>query len=396
MLNINAISSEKTHQRHVNSASVSLSARMTDTIETVKFGEDSVYRMERLKGSMARVQRHMKNLVALVVAMVASALLTFLSSSDISLASVYAAQPTHIYTQDESGVVKEYVLVEAAPTQGGTKSYTVCRSTNANPVWTIECRSGVADENAKLLDAKESVTSDQLVERDGDLYYAPAQTLDVSGVTYQSVQDSIRVNPSGGVVEAYYVPAGYELTGDYGLTIRYANIATPDGAPIEEHSYIVSAAQASTGANQAIAIPTSIKDGAYVLVPGQLYEQSATAGCMDLDHNYFAPERSYTIYYRDINDAAHQNTVITRIDTVFAAGSIEAATNAETTIEDEANPLAAPGQATATASTAKSTMFGSLIAGLTVGGCSMFVYFIYKKRTEDKDFGNDSYISGNA
>ena len=121
MLNINAISSEKTHQRHVNSASVSLSARMADTIETVKFGEDSVYRMERLKGSMARVQRHMKNLVALAAAMFASALLVFLSSAGVSLASVYAAQPTHIYTQDESGVVKEYVLVEAAPTQGGAE-----------------------------------------------------------------------------------------------------------------------------------------------------------------------------------------------------------------------------------------------------------------------------------
>ena len=369
---------------------------MADNIESVKYGEDSVYWTGRLKVSMARIQRHMKNLAALGAAMVASALLVFLSASGISLASVYDAQPTHVYTQDASGVVKEYSLIDAAPTQGGTKSYTLSSTANANPVWTVECRSGVASENAKLLDAKASVAPDQLVERGGELYYVPAKTVESQGVEYQSVQDEIRVNPSGGVVEAYYVPADYELTGDYGLTLRYVNIATPDEAPIEEHSYVVSAVQASAGLNQTFAIPTSIKDGAYVLVPGQLYEQSATEGCMDLDHSYFAPERSYTIYYRDINDVAHQNTVITRIDTVFAKDVIAAVANTEATIADEANPLAAPSHATGAASIAKSTMLGSLIAGLTVGGCSMFVYIIYKKRTEDRDYRSDSYIGGNA
>ena len=310
-----------------------------------------------------------------------------------SAAEVPDVEPAHIYVRDEAGVVHEYALIDIASPEGNGQSITVLNTASAEPVWTVECRSGVAGENAKLLSTKMSVSSDQLVERDGELYYVPAQTLEASGASYQCVQSEICVNPSGGMVEAYYVPEGYVPTGDYNIALRFMNIADPDGAPIEEYSCVIAASLADDGIDQTISVPTSLQSGAYVLVPGQLYDESGVEGCMDLDHNYYAPERVYTIYYRDVNDAEHVNTVITRIDTVCDVDQAVPSADGGQTIIDEANPLAAPGMSAAAGTSAmKATMLGGLIAGLSVGGCALFVYFLFKKRREDRDWEDESEI----
>ena len=349
---------------------------------------------------MAWLRRQPRDLMVAVLTMVIIALLTSISTLQVVRASAAeapvapttTAEPAHIYVRDEAGVVREYVLVDVGPAEGNAQSYTVL-TTNDTPVWTVECRSGVPGENARLLSTKMTVSPDQLVERDGELYYVPAQTLEASDATYQCVQGEICVNPSGGMVEAYYVPEGYVPAGDYSITLRFMNIAAPDGAPIEEHSCVIAASLADDGIDQTIAVPTSLQDGAYVLVPGQLYDESGVEGCMDLDHNYYAPERVYTIYYRDVSDAEHLNTVITRIDTVYDVDQAAAGASLGQTIMDEANPLAAPGtNASAGTSAAKATMLGGLIAGLSVGGCALFVYFLFKKRREDRDWEDESEI----
>lgn len=98
----------------------------------------------------------------------------------------------------------------------------------------------------------------------------------------------------------YYVPEDYVPGGPYDITVQYQNIA--DGTVLSRETLTVDAQ-----ANQFVEIlgpERFTRDGAeYVRLAGQ-----ETA----IRHGYFSPARTYTVYYRDVNDVINADTVITR------------------------------------------------------------------------------------
>lgn len=98
----------------------------------------------------------------------------------------------------------------------------------------------------------------------------------------------------------YYVPEDYVPGTGYDITVQYQNIA--DGSVLRRETVAV-----DPEANEFVEIlgPERFsQDGAeYVRLAGQ-----ETA----IRHAFFSPARTYTIYYRDVNDVINADTVITR------------------------------------------------------------------------------------
>ena len=101
----------------------------------------------------------------------------------------------------------------------------------------------------------------------------------------------------------YYVPEGAALTSYNDVVLRFVNIA--NGAVLQSETITV-----DPGADTIISCPASFSVGGntYVRLDGQNDTYR---------HSYFSPKRTYTIYYRDINDILYANTVITNIETVM-------------------------------------------------------------------------------
>lgn len=298
---------------------------------------------------------------------------------------------SHVYAQDGDGIMRVFTVLEGSGTDGSAEVVAYLDGPH-DPVWVVEMRSGMADEGGKLLDSKIVNDTSELVSRDGRLFYMPAETIEADGTTYHRVQEEIEVSENGGAIEAYYVVDGYELTGDYEVALQFVDIA--DGASIGTQNESVSLESAKQGVDEVIGVPTSLQDGAYVLVPGQFFDLT-NEGAAALFHNYYAPDRAYTIYYRKADDVDYADAVITRIKTVRSASHL--AVGGES-IVDETNPLAAPFMARDVDAPSprlgslqmKSTMFGGILGGLLVLGIVLFVYLIGRKKEEDgEDFADD-------
>ena len=272
---------------------------------------------------------------------------------------------------------------EGASSAEGSWQYQVSDQAQGSKAWTVECRSGVAGEGGKLLRPAYSLSALQTTLVDGVRCYTPVAEIVSGGQTYHCVQDRVTLSQGGGNLTVYYVPEGYALTEDYTVTIRYVNIANPDGAPIESFDHVVPASKAATQPEDTILIPGSIKEGAYVLVPGQLFDVALREGYLSFCHSCYAPERTYTFYYRAINDVAHANTVLERVGTLPATWNDEQGTQE---LLDEATPLAAPTTASVhSVSSAKSIAFGGLLGCIMASGVTLFAFFAYKKELEDRE-----------
>ena len=98
----------------------------------------------------------------------------------------------------------------------------------------------------------------------------------------------------------YYVPEDYVPGGPYDITVQYQNIA--DGTVLARETRTVDPEE-----NQFVEIAGPerfAQDGAeYVRLAGQE---------TPIRHGYFSTARTYTIYYRDVNDVINADTVITR------------------------------------------------------------------------------------
>ena len=103
--------------------------------------------------------------------------------------------------------------------------------------------------------------------------------------------------------DVYYTKVGYEPPESYRVTVKFVNIA--NGAELQ-----VETIMPTPGADTIISCPASFSvDGnTYVRLDGQNDTYR---------HSFYSPKRTYTIYYRDINDILYANTVITNIETVL-------------------------------------------------------------------------------
>lgn len=333
-----------------------------------------------------KTRRLMTLVTTLLVALLVLVLPVYAYASSSEGAAV-----SHVFAQDGDGVMRVFSVLEGSDTNGTTEVVAHLDGQH-DPAWVAEMRSGMEGDGGRLLASKIMNDASELVSHDDRLFYVPTETVEADGTTYHRVQEEIEVSENGGAIEAYYVADGYEPKGDYEVALQFADIA--DGSSIGVQNESVSLATAKQGIDEVIDVPTSLQDGAYVLVPGQLFGMT-NEGAAALFHSYYAPNRAYTIYYRKADDANYADAVITRIKAVYS--DTHPAADGEPII-DEANPLAAPAQAGSVDALnprlgllhMKSTMFGALIGGLLMLGVMLFAYLVRKKKEEDwDDFGDD-------
>ena len=144
-------------------------------------------------------------------------------------------------------------------------------------------------------------TDDQTVDPGTSAVYEPETQITVNGTAY--VLDPGMSNryvheyaDSSRILYVYYNEEGSPALQDYDLTIRYRSVTTDE--VIFETTQTASATQASV-----IAAPENytVGDTEYVKLQGQ----------DDVDHEFYSPQRTYTIYYRDVNDIQNADTVVT-------------------------------------------------------------------------------------
>lgn len=103
---------------------------------------------------------------------------------------------------------------------------------------------------------------------------------------------------------AYYLPEGYAPTESYTVDVQYMNVA--DSSVIKTDTVMIEADQAGyINLNG----PERFTSGAntYVRLAGQ---------DRGFNHSYYTSARTYTVYYRDVNDVINANTVIDRVQII--------------------------------------------------------------------------------
>lgn len=151
------------------------------------------------------------------------------------------------------------------------------------------------------------------------------------------------------VVNVYYVPENYVAPDAYDVKVQYVNLA--NNQVITTKSYTSSPNQ-----TQDLEITTDATfsaDGVdYVRLDGQ---------DAPIYHNYYSNNRTYTVYYRDVNDDLTANVVITRIRTVFADGTVTPGAITEEGAGDAATA------ATATAALNAGALYNAINSGNGAG-----------------------------
>ena len=112
------------------------------------------------------------------------------------------------------------------------------------------------------------------------------------------------------IVNVYYVPENYVAPDPYDVTVQYVNLANNEVITTKTYT-------SSPDQTKDLEIMTdatiSVNGTDYVRLDGQ---------DAPIFHNYYSNYRTYTVYYRDVNDDLTANVVITRIRTVFADGTV--------------------------------------------------------------------------
>ena len=127
-----------------------------------------------------------------------------------------------------------------------------------------------------------------------------SSTKDEYSFTYGSGQEP--------TLNVYYVPDGYVEPEPYEITVRYVNIANNEVLQSEK---LVCRPQDRDVLE--ITSPETFTVGGveYVRLDGQ---------SKPVFHSYYSSARTYTIYYRDVNDDLSANIVITRVNVEYVDG----------------------------------------------------------------------------
>lgn len=173
---------------------------------------------------------------------------------------------------------------------------------------------------------------------DKDAVYTPANKV-IEGVTYvpwSGNADAITytwedMKQGTDLLQyVYYVPEDYVPGSAYDITVQYLNIANSQVIRTEtltvdpemtDYLTIVGEERFASGGNE------------YVRLAGQ------ESG---IRHTYFTPQRTYTIYYRDVNDVINADTVIRRTQIIETERVVEVPGEATFTTTVTATSAAAP------------------------------------------------------
>lgn len=233
-----------------------------------------------------------------------------------------------VYTLQDSSVEQGYTvhLIKCATKTGetATEIASVPKTTKPGEDATFDLADYVKEKYG---------SSDLSITLDGTKYVPVNGTEQTHTFTYGSGDDRDYY--------VYYVPDGYKPEESYDITIQYVNIA--DRSVIKSEPQTI---EPPTSANRLgdVSIPTPAtfvgSDGhAYVRLDGQE---------APIQHGYYTSYRTYTVYYRDINDNLNAGTVITRIHTRFIPGTtttVDEGTTDQGTTTNGANGTGANGNA---------------------------------------------------
>ena len=219
---------------------------------------------------------------------------TFLYTVPKSFVQIESGKATQ-YTLKDDDQLNEYHQLVLVPGRAESDYFFEYEATAADEVisWNLILMDGTT--NTRLGAETMDVEPGETVEFDAAAHapagYVPSQET----YTYTYGGENL-------VQYVYYTPDGYVPTESYTVTLQFVNIA--DGAVLQSESVMV-----NPGADTEITCPAEFTagDNTYVRLGGQ----SDT-----YRHSYYSPKRTYTIYYRDVNDTLYANTIITNIETV--------------------------------------------------------------------------------
>ena len=206
-----------------------------------------------------------------------------------------SGKATQYKLKDNGNQLNEYHQLVLVPGRAENDYYFEYEATAADEAvtWNLILMDGTT--NTRLGAETKEVQPGETVEFDAAAHapagYVPSQET----YTYTYGGENL-------VQYVYYTPDGYVPTESYTVTLQFVNIA--DGAVLQSESVMV-----NPGADTEITCPAEFTagDNTYVRLGGQ----SDT-----YRHSYYSPKRTYTIYYRDVNDTLYANTIITNIETV--------------------------------------------------------------------------------
>ena len=247
------------------------------------------------------------------------------------------AAKTPAYDADRGAVVLD-------PTQATDADYYIVyklEDSTAQQTYTvnlIKCATKTGEQQGTFADPEKGASSIDFVVTpdDATATYAVPQSFEADGVKYVPVNGT----PSEytftygaddeRVVNVYYVPEGYTPEESYDITIQYVNIA--DRKVITSTTQTIEPPTAADRLGDvSIETPATFvgDDGnTYVRLDGQE---------APIQHGYYTSYRTYTVYYRDINDNLNAGTVITRIHTRFIPGTTTTVDEGTTTTGANAN-----------------------------------------------------------
>lgn len=220
---------------------------------------------------------------------------TYLYTVPESFVQIESGKATQYKLKDDGNQLNEYHQLVLVPGRAENDYYFEYEATAADEAvtWNLILMDGTT--NTRLGAETMDVEPGETVEFDAAAHapagYVPSQET----YTYTYGGENL-------VQYVYYTPDGYVPTESYTVTLQFVNIA--DGAVLQSESVMV-----NPGADTEITCPAEFTagDNTYVRLGGQ----SDT-----YRHSYYSPKRTYTIYYRDVNDTLYANTIITNIETV--------------------------------------------------------------------------------
>lgn len=231
------------------------------------------------------------------------------------------AAKTPAYDADRGAVVLD-------PTQATDDDYLIVyklEDSTAQQTYTvnlIKCATKTGEQQGTFADPDKGTSSIDFVVTpdDATATYQVPQSFEADGVKYVPVNGTpAEYTFTYGadderVVNVYYVPEGYTPEESYDITIQYVNIA--DRTVITSTTQTIEPPTAADRLGDvSIETPATFvgDDGnTYVRLDGQE---------APIQHGYYTSYRTYTVYYRDINDNLNAGTVITRIHTRFIPGT---------------------------------------------------------------------------
>lgn len=228
--------------------------------------------------------------------------------------------PDRLYV-DDNGTVRQYEIQDKSKAvlklnPGDAKGSMVYEivyapiADDAPRTWTVVVENGSVDpkDPRRVLERKDYTdvpgktathVTEAKISKDGVDYVPAASTLERYEHTFSAATMDVEQT-------IYYVPDGYVAPEAYQITVNYINIATNE--IIDTQSY--TASPTMRGDLEITSPETFSKDGVeWVRLAGQ---EAA------LRHSFYSPNRTYTIYYRDINDDLHSTTIIRNTRVVYA------------------------------------------------------------------------------